>query len=112
MITVSEFFSPNFLSLDTPQDLVSEAVNNILEEAEVNLAKGEIVFCASWSKIGAPSKLVELKNSAYLQLINDLVNDELHKFGWVAYVKFDGDYFQVKLAIKDSELESVKQQIK
>lgn len=120
MITASEFFSPDFIipNYENPQELVSECVNKILNEIETKLAKGTLVFEYNLRNFNLPMSALlygsELKNSGYLQLISQLINDGLSEFGWVAYVSQQEvpKRFLVKLAIKDSELESVKQQIK
>ena len=115
MITASEFFANN----GKPKEQVSEMVNQILEKIETNLAQGTLVFQVKTkarhvAMTKGSSTYKELKNSGYLQLINELINDELSKFEWVAYISENGlsSEYLVKLAIKGSELESVKQQIK
>lgn len=126
MIKPSEFFSPDFINSSDicfrgrPQEQVSEMVNEILENIETNLAQGTLVFTIRTSVRhvamvwGENAHSVELKNSGYLQLINELINDKLSEFGWVAYISTHSMEYEylVKLAIKDSELELVKQQIK
>ena len=114
MIKASEFFSPNFKAQQktkNPCAMTSRSVKEIIEKIEKVLAQGEVAFYTYLSLTDQLENREKLNQTAYTQLINKLVNEQLKEFGWIAYISqsdTNEHTFIVKLALTNSELEQIK----
>lgn len=117
MITPSELFSPTFTSVNTdfkfpillnsyllnPRGRVDFLVKAFIEAIDSKLKKGIVSFECRNSGIN------EVKNQDVIhQLICKLVNNETNKFGWITYIRVEGNTAKIILAVKESDLTSIE----